>query len=255
MAGLDSCASRKRKVRRRRVRLPSRSYQRVASTSRTPLSRSSTVDAPDPQPCRRGGPERSGRTPSRHRPPRRRRSPRGPASRTRCRSPCPTDAARRGKCPRVAPGDASRRPGSIPGMIGSYSNQVGGASVDPSPNGRTTGVTLARSTRSARETALQVVTPAPRTFGRIAGRWGHVTPAPRTFGRNGASTAAARLSRVGTPLGYARRAARTIRNGAPPRVIRTPPTITNPPTTCPARIGSARKRNASTTASAGTRNW
>lgn len=50
-------------------------------------------------------------------------------------------------------------------------------------------------------------------------------------------------------------AARVMRNGAPPRVIRTPATITTPPITWPGRIGSDRNRNASSTASAGTRNW
>lgn len=50
-------------------------------------------------------------------------------------------------------------------------------------------------------------------------------------------------------------ATRAIRNGAPPRVMRTPATITIPPRTWPGRIGSARNRNARTTARAGTRNW
>src|ERR1700741_4898496 len=51
------------------------------------------------------------------------------------------------------------------------------------------------------------------------------------------------------------RGTRVIRNGRPPRVIRTPATMTRPPTIWPGRIGSARNAAASSTASAGTRNW
>src|SRR5690349_19939217 len=56
-------------------------------------------------------------------------------------------------------------------------------------------------------------------------------------------------------VGGSRERARTTRNGTPPRVTRTPATITTPTTTWPGRIGSERKIAARATASAGTRNW
>src|SRR4029078_11809766 len=65
-----------------------------------------------------------------------------------------------------------------------------------------------------------------------------------------------RLLEVRRRLGsQAPRGTRVIRNGSPPRVIRTPATITAPPTMWLGRIGSPRNAAASSTASAGTRNW